>query len=909
MKSLHRALLTGLFLAAVSAQAVEKLPPGVKRGPSLEGFSEYSLPNGLKAVLIPDPSKQTLTVNVTYLVGSRHESYGETGMAHLLEHLLFKGTPKHPNIPKELSERGARPNGTTWFDRTNYYETLPATDENLRWAIAFEADRMVHSYIAQKDLTTEMTVVRNEFESGENNPARMVSQRLMSAAYLWHNYGHSTIGARADIENVPITRLQDFYRRYYQPDNAVVVVTGRFDPAKALALIAREFGPIPRSKYRLYPTYTRDPVQDGEREIQLRRVGDVQIQSFAYHVPAAAHADSAPLEVLEIALGDTPSGRLHKALVEKRLATQVNAGHYSLAEPGLFTLTAELRPEMDLGKARAAMLDVIEGVATRPIQASEVARARAKIIKGFDLMLSDPERLGIALSEAIAKGDWRLFLLYRDRIRQVTAEDVQRVATAYFKPANRTSAVFLPTPKPERAEIPEAEPVAKVLQDFKGEAGLAAGEEFDPSPAHIEKRTQRATLAKDLRLLMLPKKTRGGTVEGRMNFYFGTVDSLRGKAMISLMTSPLLMRGTQRKSREEIADLLDTLRSSLSISGTGATLNVSFQSRRETLPELLNLIGEILREPAFPSEEFEQLKQQQLSQLEQQRAEPAPLASIALSRHFNPYEKGDIRYTSTLDERLDALRATSLADVKGFYKQFYSAAHGDLALVGDFDAAVIEPQLRKLLGEWQSAEPYARVPTLNATKAPADETIRTPDKANAIYLFGQAMEMTDEDPDFPALTMANYLIGGGFLNSRLAVRVRQKEGLSYGIASLFTADHFDPKALFYGQAIYAPKNLARLDTAIREEIRRVAEKGVTEAELRAGRDGYLQARQLARSQDATLAMALVVYSYEGRNYLWVEAFEKKVRALTAGAINDVLKRRIRPDQLSVFKAGDFSAKP
>ncbi|HYG18317.1 MAG TPA: pitrilysin family protein, partial [Ohtaekwangia sp.] len=199
---------------------------------TVEGITEYRLQNGLRVLLFPDPSKQTITVNVTYLVGSKHENYGETGMAHLLEHLVFKGTPKHPNIPQELTEHGARPNGTTWVDRTNYFETFSATEENLKWALDLEADRMVNSFISKKDLDSEMTVVRNEFESGENSPYRVLMQRVMSTAYLWHNYGKSTIGSKADLENVPIERLQAFYRKYYQPDNAVVTVVGKIDEAK-----------------------------------------------------------------------------------------------------------------------------------------------------------------------------------------------------------------------------------------------------------------------------------------------------------------------------------------------------------------------------------------------------------------------------------------------------------------------------------------------------------------------------------------------------------------------------------------------------------------------------------------------------------------------------------------------------
>jgi zinc protease len=253
-------LLVVLCLTVVRmAQTAAQLPKGDKKGASVEGITEYRLDNGLRVLLFPDQTKQTITVNVTYLVGSRHENYGETGMAHLLEHLVFKGTPRHPNIPKELTERGASPNGTTWYDRTNYFETFAATDDNLDWALDLEADRMVNSFISKKDLDSEFSVVRNEFESGENSPFRVTQQRMMAAAFEWHNYGKTTIGARSDIENVPIEKLQAFYRKYYQPDNAVLLVAGKFDEAKTLELVNQKFGVIPKPDRRLDPIYTIEP--------------------------------------------------------------------------------------------------------------------------------------------------------------------------------------------------------------------------------------------------------------------------------------------------------------------------------------------------------------------------------------------------------------------------------------------------------------------------------------------------------------------------------------------------------------------------------------------------------------------------------------------------------------------------
>ena len=294
-----------------------------KQTASVEGITEYVLDNGLKVLLFPDNSSQTITVNITYKVGSRHEGYGEKGMAHLLEHMVFKGTPNHPDIPKELTSHGARPNGTTWYDRTNYFETFNATDENLDWALDLEADRMVNSYIAKKDLESEFSVVRNEFESGENSPTGVLMEKVISSAFLWHNYGQSTIGNKSDIERVPIENLQNFYKKYYRPDNAVLMVTGKFEKDKTLALIQKKFGSIKNPETPLKDVPTVEPPQDGEKRVELSRVGDLQLVSALYHTAAGSHEDYAYLALIEDVLTDQPSGRLYKALIESKKASSI----------------------------------------------------------------------------------------------------------------------------------------------------------------------------------------------------------------------------------------------------------------------------------------------------------------------------------------------------------------------------------------------------------------------------------------------------------------------------------------------------------------------------------------------------------------------------------------------------------
>jgi len=902
---LRSAVVALILLASVgSAALAQTLPKGVTRVAAVEGITEYRLPNGLRVLLFPDPTKQTITVNITYLVGSKHENYGETGMAHLLEHLVFKGTPKHPNIPQELTEHGARPNGTTWYDRTNYFETFAATEENLRWALDLESDRMVNSYIAKKDLDSEMTVVRNEFESGENSPFRVLLERVFSTAYLWHNYGKSTIGARSDIENVPIDRLQAFYRKYYQPDNAVLLVAGKIDEAKTLALVDQYFSAIQKPEREIPKIYTVDPVQDGERQVVVRRVGDTQLLMAAYRIPAGAHPDSAGVNILGQIIADTPSGRLHKALVETKKATGVFAFPAVLGDPGLLLFGVEVRADQSLDAARETALQVIEEMVKTPVTAEEVERARAQLLKEIELQFNSSERIGLELSEWIGMGDWRLLFINRDLIRKVSVADVQKVAATYLKQSNRTLGLFLPTPKPDRAEIPATPDILALVKDYKGEAKISMGEAFDPSPANIDARTKRIDRG-GVKLALLTKQTRGNAVVANLSLHFGDEKSLMNRDTAGQLAASMLMRGTAKRTRQQIQDELDKLKARMMVGGGATGVTVTIQTVRDNLAAVLALANEVLREPAFPQAEFDQLVQEQLAAIEQQRSEPTQQAALAISRHLSPYPKGHVRYISTPDEDLAELKAVKLEEARKFYADFFGFSNAELAVVGDFDEKVIEEAALKMLSGWKSKQAYARIPDKFQDVGQINQNIGTPDKANAFFIAAQNLKLSDEDPDYPALLLGNYMLGGGFLNSRLAVRIRQKEGLSYGVGSQFMAGSLDQSGRFTAFAIYAPQNRDKLEAAFKEEIEKALKDGFTADEIKAAKNGWLQSRQVSRAQDNELVGRLRSNAYLGRTVKWDAELEKKVEALTPEQITAAMRRHLDLSKMSIVKAGDF----
>jgi zinc protease len=901
---LLRTLFAVLWLVPTLALAA------LKPVTSVEGINEYRLANGLQVLLAPDDSKPTTTVNLTFRVGSRHESYGETGMAHLLEHLLFKGTPRFPTVWAEFNKRGLAANGTTAWDRTNYFASFSANEANLAWYLDWLSDAMTQSFIAKKDLDSEMTVVRNEMESGENNPSRILFEKTLAGMYQWHNYGKSIIGARTDVENVDIGRLQAFYRRYYQPDNATLIVSGKFDPVRVLAAVEKAFGKIAKPARALPRLYTLDATQDGERAVTLRRIGGTPQLLAAYHTVPGAHPDHAAVELLALVMGDTPSGRLHKRLTEAQLAAAAYAFTIGLHDPGFIAFGAALAPGQEPEAARQAMLATLESVAREPVTAAELERARTKWLNAWEQQASDPERIGVAVSDSVAQGDWRLLYLLRDRVRSVTLADLQRVASERLVPANRTLGLYLPTDKPQRAPMPAGVDVAQQMQAFVPQAGERAAERFEATPANIDARTQRGRLggaASGVQFALLPKATRGQSVTARLTLRGGNLETLNGQAEASTMLAAMLDKGTPQWSRQQVQDKLDALRAELSIGFTEpGVLAVDLLTRREHLPAAIELVGQLLRQPAFEGAVLDELKRQSIAAIEAQRKEPQAVLQDAISRHGNPYPRGDIRHARSFDERLQDLRAVTPEALRSLHAKLLGASRVELGVAGDFDAAATQAAAERALAGWATPVPYVRVPRPLGAVAPTRLEFVTPDKQNAVLQVVQGLPVQESDADYAALTMADYLLGDQG-NSRLWKRIRERDGLSYSVYSYIAWNLYEPNSRWIVGATFAPANRAKVEAAFKEEIERALKDGFTAKELEEGKTGLVNFRRLARAQDATLANALARNLDLGRTYAFSGQVDRQLQALTLDQVNAALRKYIDPARFVLGVAGDFKA--
>ena len=852
---------------------------------------------------MPDEGKPTIFVNMVVLVGSRSESYGEHGIAHLFEHMLFKSTKRFASIKEELNKLGGRANGSTGSDRTNYLEEFPASEANLNRVIELEAERLRSAIISRDQLKTEMTVVRNELEMGENRPGAVLFKAVNSAAYRWHNYGKSTIGPVSDIENVPNEKLLAWYDTYYQPDNTVLFISGKFDLKKAVSKLDATFGRMPRPKRKLPTTYTVEPVQTGERFVVERRVGGSPMLMVRYHGPALSHPDNAAYEMMESTFSSEPSGRLYQALVLTGKAASVHCMGMPSYDPMGMLCGIEFKTGQDVNAAREILLATLEQ--PKPFTEAEVNRAKMQALSRIENEQSDLLILNMILSE-FAATDWRYYFKRRDNIEKLTADDVNRVAKKYLVPSNRTMGEYVPTEEPVRAPLAlRPENYREAVQGYTGKTAKAAGEDFDMSMNNIEANTQRGTLSSGAKYSFLKKKTRGGNVEMGMFFFFGTEKSLTNRRIDISNAAGILPRGTTKRSRTEFQDELTNLKAEIIVIPTRQGFIVHLKASKENLEKAVALVGEMLREPAFDSNEFNAYVTERTARLNMEKDEPYDMSERYIKRTLYPREPSHYQYTPLAAEEAAELKNSTVERAKNAYQSFIGPTYASIGAVGDFDPQALKTQLESIFKGWSAPEKYEKIPLPYKPSKVGDQVISIPDKSMAATALTMTLPITDMSPDFPALELANYMIGGGFVTSRIATRLREKEGVSYGAGSGLRAVTGAESAFFRVGAIYAPQNWDRVKTGIKEELEKAISSGFTEAELKKAKEGLLQSRRIMFSQDSLMAGVLAEYSAFNRTLAYEEGQNRAIEKATLAEVNAALRKYINYSSLSSISVGTF----
>ncbi len=447
------------------------------------GISSYTLANGFKIILIPFPTASNVRVELLVKTGSKLEGYGETGMAHLLEHMLFKGAGNRKNIKDDLTAMGASWNGTTNADRTNYFETLSSDPLKLDEVIRLEADRFIRSKFTQADLASEMTVVRNELENSERNPSRLVFDALGRNGFVWHGYSRSTIGARTDIENTSYQALRAFHRKHYRPDNAALIVSGNFDAQRVLALASKEFAHAKNPPTARQTNWTFDSPQALTQRSEVFASVGTTLTASAWKLPGVSERDAHALDLAVTAICDADWGSLRKDLVTDR-AMAVSAYCSTSADPdyGRLVAIAKAGQDADAEALSKQLIQHIQEAAIKGVTQEQLERARLSELNDIERSFDSHESIARIVSGYEVAGDWRLMFWVRDLVKSVPLEEANAALKKWIVSTNRADVLLRHADKPAPLAISPPAPAASRVE---GKEWPSIFSQADPAPKSL----------------------------------------------------------------------------------------------------------------------------------------------------------------------------------------------------------------------------------------------------------------------------------------------------------------------------------------------------------------------------------------------------------------------------------------
>ncbi|HXD76620.1 MAG TPA: insulinase family protein, partial [Puia sp.] len=602
----------------------------------------------------------------------------------------------------------------------------------------------------------------------------------------------------------------------------------------------------------------------------------------------------------------------YKQLVDTKLATRIEGFSLTSYDPGFTYFALNVPRDKSLDSAKSAFLAAADRLSTLTVTQEDVDRAKDALKKQVSDLQNNTLGFSIRLADIIGAGDWRLWYLYRDRVDQLTLADVQAVLHKYYHNSNLTVGVFIPDKAADRVLVPDRPDIAALVKGYKGRAVAvaAAGRTatFDATIPNIKKNTVYGQTPAGLHYALLKKPVKGDKIMANFIFKIGDEQSLSGKNSLPDLTAAMLKTGTTTRTKKDINDQLNKLKSSISIqSGAGgSSVNVRLVTDKENCMATLDLLADILLHPVFDPKEFNKLVIDQQAEIDANRSNPQVVAGVAFSQRMNPYPKGHPMYTESPDDESADLKAANVGDVKVFYSDFYGADHGYASFVGDIDRDSITAFLDRRLGSWKSRKPYARLESRYFEVPGGTQSVQIPDKKNATLYGGINVRLKESDPDYVALEIANEMLGGGaFIGSRIAKRLRENEGMSYGAGSFVQASYKNPVGLWGVYAIFNPMYRNRLDSALKDEINKALKEGFSADELQKAVGSWLSTRKTLLGLDQYLAAHQATYLEEGKDLLFDADYESKAKALTVDQVNAVLRKYVQPDKMTLVYAGTF----
>ncbi|NJA06108.1 insulinase family protein [Methylococcaceae bacterium WWC4] len=872
------------------------------------GAIERQFENGFRALLVPDSKAEQTAVTLVYFSGSLADPEGKSGLAHLLEHLLFNAptTPGNHALVSEMARRNIAYNGNTHFDRTIYHTAFSSDQPTLNWLLEHEALRMQKLTIKEADIARELPVVLREKELGDSNHQQKLAQQILPVVTRFAPYVRPPIGNEAELRSIAIDDARAFYRAHYRPDNALLIITGRFDIAATWKQLETHFGKIKSPKIVPPPAFqVASGQENSDSQRSFHGEGDVASVSLFYplrHSFDAKHV--AAMGLLSGLLAGSPASRLHESLVSAGQAASVSAMPLLLRNASAFEVTAlPLTADSEaLEQLQNALVVQVQSLGDTAFTEKELERAKNLIRNEALHVQSIAAAFGYRLAEFASIGDWRLWFESIDAAQEMSLPEIQQTAKAIFQQSIPVAQLM----SNRHATSVTARKEALVPQATTGEPSTASVPAHLPetsiptannaTAAALDAQIERFSINESLAVALSPKPIPTGRVQGQWNLRMGTADSMLGKRILADVTGSLLAHGSASLDRQQLFDRLLGLDAHLSMTPVDDRLAIRFDLPANSLPEFLGVLIDVLRHPALPEQGFKEVGNQLRVAYQSQGVKPQVVAEQAVTAFTSQYPIGDIRREPGMAEAFAALEGIELNDVKAFHADYYGA-NGELMLSGEFDAKATRRQLESLLGPWRSKQAYQRPPLPYAALAPGQHVIAVPEGAHGIYTAQLRQPLQANETDALALTLVNFALGEDALQSRLGRRLRQQEGISYGVASKISASAFEPRATLTISATYAPALRQPLSKAVHEELALLVKNGLTDTEFSSAKDNWRHRNDLSRLDHDKLFAKLNLLLRLRRDMQYYAELNTRVEALTLAQVNAAIARHINPDQL------------
>jgi len=889
---MKKIFLTILFMGAIMSQEKHYGFEYVKES---GGIKEYKMTsNNLRVLLKKDKSAPVATFMVTYEVGSRNEAIGYTGSTHLLEHLMFKGsrkfnTTKGNSVFQTLQSLGARMNATTWLDRTNYFAVLPS--EHLESLIEIEADRMRNAWIKEEDRQSEMTVVRNEFERGQNSPSGVLDEHIWATAYHAHPYHHSTIGWKEDIENVSIERLKEFYDTFYWPNNATAIAIGDFEEKDALAMIKKHFGKIRKSTKPIPEVYTAEPEQEGIRTVTLKRAGQQGIVGVAHKTPSATNKDAAAFMVLSSILSSGKNSRFYKNITDKGLTTSIYIWDSLFKDPGLFTVYANLSPDVKHKTVESLIIQEYEKIKTDGVTEAEVKKAQAQLVAAMKFSQDGSYAIASGLNEAIASGDWTLYTTYSEKIKNVTKEDVQRVVVEYFKEDLSTVGYFIPKNKGAQGE--RAITSAKELKKIKKKYITGVEEES------LSSKIVQSEPISGVRLFSLERGSGVVTMQG--SFLGGDVYSNENRRVSDMVVS-MLDQGTKNMSKFEISEKLESVGARLNFFNGQARVGFSGKFLEEDTEMVFEIMADQIKNPLFSEQELEKVKKRAIAGYKRSKESTRGNAMNNMLEAF--YGKDHQNSPTNPDQAIEDIKNITAQNLEEYHRKNYGTGSMVIVVVGDIKHQELEKMVKEGFGGWKKSPLNTKQEERVASKKAGKVYLTMQDKTSTDFLVGTALEIDRYHPDYLPLYLGTHTLGGNF-SARLMQTVRVKEGLTYGINSSLSGFGNGNDGYWMVGGTFAPQLLSKGESSTLREIKLWLEKGITQKELDVTKSTLTGGFQVGFDTTGGLASGILSAVVTHNSLEYLDSYPEQVKKITLDQVNEAIKKYITLDGLYRVAAGSI----